>query len=255
MTERQVQKYGWIPDLPDHRDLQFSSEVQSLAVLPASIDLRPNMPAVYDQGNLGSCTANSIGAAFEYELKKQNSPSFTPSRLFIYYNERKIENTIKSDAGAMIRDGIKTVANEGACKETTWPYVITKFASKPTVKSYQEGLKHIGVKYYSVKQTESDIKTALASGYPVVFGFSVYSYFESADMAKKAILNLPQAGEKMLGGHAVLIVGYDDKTKRFTVRNSWSANWGDKGYFYMSYDYVCNPKLASDFWVLQQISG
>lgn len=255
MAERQIQKYGWIPDIPDHRDLQFSSHFQALAALPASVDLRPNMPGIYDQGKLGSCTANSIGAAFEYDLMKQSLPSFTPSRLFIYYNERKLEGTIKVDSGAMLRDGIKTVAKEGACKETTWPYDITKFARRPTIKSYQEGVKHVGLKYYSVTQTENDIKTALASGFPVIFGFAVYSYFESAEMSKNAVLELPKPGESMLGGHAVLIVGYDDATRRFTVRNSWSANWGDNGHFYMAYDYVTNSSLADDFWVLEQISG
>ena len=255
METRTIQKYGWLPDLPDHRDLQFSEKFTAQAALPASVDLSPKMPPVYDQGQLGSCTANSIGAAFEYDLMQQKLPSFTPSRLFIYYNERSVEGTIKSDSGAMIRDGIKVVNKLGACKETTWTYDITKFAKKPPTAAFKEAMSHLGIKYYSVKQTEFDLKTALASGFPVVFGFTVYESFESATVAKTGIVNIPAKTEKSLGGHAVLIVGYDDAKKQFKVRNSWGPSWGLKGYFLMPYDYVVNPNLASDFWVLQQISG
>jgi C1A family cysteine protease len=255
METRSIKKYGWLPDLPDHRDLQFSEKFTAQAVLPASVDLSSKMPAVYDQGELGSCTANAIGAAFEYDLIQQKLPSFTPSRLFIYYNERSVEGTIKSDAGAMIRDGIKVVNKLGACKEVTWTYDITKFAKKPTTAAFKEAMSHLGVKYYSVNQTENDVKTALASGFPVVFGFTVYEGFESPAVAKTGVLNMPTSTERQLGGHAVLIVGYDDAKKQFKVRNSWGSSWGMKGYFVMPYQYVTNPKLASDFWVLQQISG
>ena len=255
METRSIKKYGWLPDLPDHRDLQFSEKFTAQAVLPSSVDLSSKMPAVYYQGELGSCTANAIGAAFEYDLIQQKLPSFTPSRLFIYYNERSVEGTIKSDAGAMIRDGIKVVNKLGACKEVTWTYDITKFAKKPTTAAFKEAMSHLGVKYYSVNQTENDVKTALASGFPVVFGFTVYEGFESPAVAKTGVLNMPTSTERQLGGHAVLIVGYDDAKKQFKVRNSWGSSWGMKGYFVMPYQYVTNPKLASDFWVLQQISG
>jgi C1A family cysteine protease len=255
METRSIKKYGWLPDLPDHRDLQFSEKFTAQAALPSSVDLSSKMPAVYVQGELGSCTANAIGAAFEYDLIQQKLPSFTPSRLFIYYNERSVEGTIKSDAGAMIRDGIKVVNKFGACKEVTWTYDITKFAKKPTTAAFKEAMSHLGVKYYSVNQTENDVKTALASGFPVVFGFTVYEGFESPAVAKTGVLNMPTSTERQLGGHAVLIVGYDDAKKQFKVRNSWGSSWGMKGYFVMPYQYVTNPKLASDFWVLQQISG
>ena len=255
MKEIQFKKYGWMRDIPDFRDLQFNDHFSTMEALPSIVDLRPQMPPVYDQGQLGSCTANAIGAAIQYELTKQNLPSFTPSRLFIYYNERSMEGTINSDSGAMIRDGIKSINLKGACPEDLWPYDISKFTKKPVVKTYTIARKHKGVKYYSVPQTENDIKTALAQGFPVVFGFGVYTYFESADMAKTGVLNMPGQGEQMLGGHAVLIVGYKDDTRQFIVRNSWSANWGQAGYFYMPYDYVTNNQLADDFWVIQQMSG
>src|SRR5471030_1891458 len=128
-----TKKYGWIPDLPDQRDIIFSAQRDALAVTPALVDLRSQCPPVYDQGQLGSCTANGIGGAIHFErLKQQAAPDFVPSRLFIYYNERVIEHTVQSDAGAQIRDGIKTVAKQGDCPETEWPYDVAKFAHKPS---------------------------------------------------------------------------------------------------------------------------
>src|SRR3954470_8877099 len=120
---RRVARYGWIPDLPDHRDYILRASARALAKLPRKIDLTKACPAVYDQGEIGSCTANAIAAAVEFDQMKQRMRGvFMPSRLFIYYNERVIEQTVEEDSGAMIRDGIKSVAKQGACKEKLWPY-------------------------------------------------------------------------------------------------------------------------------------
>ena len=112
-----------------------------MASLPTKVDLRSKMPRVYDQGHLGSCTANAIGAAFEFDLMKQRQKDFMPSRLFIYYNERAIEGTVDSDSGAMIRDGIKSTAKLGVCTEDTWPYDLARFTEKPPAKAYTEAYK------------------------------------------------------------------------------------------------------------------
>src|SRR3989440_2703094 len=115
---RKVAGYGWIPDLPDQRDHLYAAPPPVVSALPPSSDLRPHCPPVYDQGQLGSCTANAIGAAIQFDRMKQNlSPNFVPSRLFIYYNERVMEGTVSTDSGAQIRDGIKSVAKQGACPE------------------------------------------------------------------------------------------------------------------------------------------
>ena len=113
-------RYGWIPDLPDHRDRKFA--LSAPVPIPPAVDLRPGCPPVYDQGQLGSCTGNAIAAALEFERIKQGLPDFMPSRLFIYYNERAMEGTVASDSGAQIRDGIKSVNTQGDCPETLWPY-------------------------------------------------------------------------------------------------------------------------------------
>jgi len=245
------QIYGWKPDLQDQRDFQY--KVTAPAVLPAKVDLRANCPPVYDQGQLGSCTANAIAGALEFEqIKKKLMTPFVPSRLFIYYNERVMEGTVNSDAGAMIRDGVKSVNQLGACKETTWPYVIAKFKKKPTKTAYTEALKYQSKVYSSVGQDMNSVRACLAAGDVFVFGFTVYTSFEGPDIAKTGIMPMPAANEKVLGGHAVAAVGYDDAKKWIIVRNSWGTGWGDKGYFYMPYDFFFS-KLTSDFWVIKDI--
>src|SRR5258705_5504683 len=126
-TSNQTAKhgFGWTPDVPDHRDYAYAvplARLTAAAPLPAKVDLRKKCPPVYNQGNIGSCTANAIAAALEFDRRKQKLTDFVPSRLFIYYNERVIEHTIGTDAGAMIRDGIKSVSRQGACPETEWTY-------------------------------------------------------------------------------------------------------------------------------------
>jgi C1A family cysteine protease len=248
--------YGWVPDVPDHRDFLYAAPVEMIAALPTNVDLRPGCPTVYDQGKLGSCTANAIGAALEFEQKKQGMKSFTPSRLFIYYNERVIENTVNSDSGAQIRDGIKTVASIGACPELPdWPYDIGKFAVKPPdVPAYKDAPLGKALQYNRVPQMLNQMKGCLASGYPFVFGFTVYEGFESDQVAKTGVVPMPAAGEAVLGGHAVMAVGYDDSTQRFIVRNSWSSAWGMNGYFTMPYAYPTDSNLAEDFWTISLVA-
>jgi C1A family cysteine protease len=250
----QIKRFGWIPDLPDQRDHLFSAPINALAQLPPSVDLRPQCPPIYDQGELGSCTANGIGGAIEFTQMKQHSPTvFTPSRLFIYYNERVMEGTIESDSGAMIRDGIKSVAKQGACPETLWPYVIANFAEKPPQACYDSALHNTVKRYQRLAQNLTQMKGCLAAGYPFVFGFTVYDSFESQAVAQTGVVPMPGPTEQVLGGHCVVAVGYDDAQQRFILRNSWGTSWGQQGYFTMPYAYLtqANPALSSDFWTIR----
>jgi C1A family cysteine protease len=248
-------KYGWVHDLPDHRDHMYAVAPAVLTALPPAVDLRPQCPPeVYDQGQLGSCTANAIAGAIEFDrIKQKLADIFTPSRLFIYYNERVIENTVNSDSGAQIRDGIKTVASQGACHETLWPYDITKFKNKPTKPAVSDAAKHVAVTYQSVTQDLDQMRGCIAAGYPFVFGFTCYQSFESPAVATSGVLNMPATGESVVGGHAVLAVGYDDPSQRFIVRNSWGAAWGKKGYFTIPYAYLLSSSLSDDFWTIRVV--
>lgn len=256
MSTRKIARYGWRPDTPDARDHVFSVEHVDASTIPASASLKSGFPTPYDQGQLGSCTGNAIAAGYQFDLRKQKAKDFLPSRLFIYYNERVMEGTVGEDAGAEIRDGIKSIAKTGVCTEKTWPYNIAKFAKKPTKASFTEATKHTAVTYKRVDQTLNALKATIGvAGLPVIFGFSVYESFESEEVAKTGIVNMPEKNESLLGGHAVILCGYDDVEKRFLVRNSWGPAWGNDGYFTMPYEYVTDPNLACDFWVIQTVKG
>lgn len=246
---RKIQQYGWVPDLPDQRDLMYAAPTPVQRNIPPKMDLSKRCPPVYDQGQLGSCTANAIGAAIEFEQKKK----FVPSRLFIYYNERTMEGTIDSDSGAQIRDGMKSVATQGAPPERLWAYDIGKFRDKPSNEAYKAAALDLVVLYQRLFQDLDSMRGCIASGFPFVFGFTVYESFESAAVAKSGQVEMPKFNEKQIGGHAVLAVGYDDDERTFLVRNSWGPKWGKKGYFTMPYGYLMSAKLASDFWTIRSV--
>lgn len=229
-------------------------KVRRVTALPVSTSNRRHKatPAIYDQGALGSCTANAIGAAFEYITRRERAvEDFTPSRLAIYYEERRIERTIESDAGAEIRDGMRVISCIGAAPESLWPYAIERFTQRPPDAYYAAAQQHICTVYERVPQTENAIKSCLAAGYPVIFGFTVYESFESAKVARSGHVPLPRTSEAALGGHAVALWDYS-KTKA-VCRNSWGPEWGSSGYFDLPWDYVLNPDLSSDFWTIRVV--
>lgn len=252
MERKQIKRFGWLPDLPDHRDFKLSAPPPQQ--LPPKIDLRlptagyKGFSKVEDQGDLGSCTANAIVGTMEY-LEKRSDPTPTNlSRLFLYYEERKMEGTVDQDSGAYIRDGIKVANKIGVPAENNWPYKIEKFATLPTSGAYARSINHKALLYERMNPVLNNIRAVLASGVPFVFGFTVYENFY--DTAAKTPTPMP-SGE-ILGGHAVCAAGYDDASKLITVRNSWGEGWADKGYFYMPYDYITNNDLCDDFWVIRR---
>lgn len=252
-THRKIARYGWVPDLPDRRDHLFAAPPPVMKKLAATADLRKQCPPVYDQGQLGSCTANAIAGAIEFDRLKQKLTDFVPSRLFIYYNERAIEGHVAQDSGAQLRDGIKTVAQQGVCPETEWPYDVSQFATKPSAAAFKDALKNKAVQYQRLVQDLNQMKGCLASGYPFVFGFTVYSNFEAPSVAKTGHLGMPSGADTVIGGHAIMAVGYDDANQWLIIRNSWGSKWGLKGYFTMPYAYATDSNLASDFWTIRLV--
>lgn len=249
--------YGWKPSLPDKRNYLHNFAGAPVA---ASVDLRNTnlLPDVWDQGNIGSCTAHGAGAAYSFDLALQAvQKNFTPSRLFVYYTTRTIEGTVASDSGATITDAVKSLNKFGCPPETDWPYVTSKYTTKPPTKAYADGLLREAVKYAVVAQTATAMKACLTAGTPIVVGFTVYESFESDAVAQTGDVPMPGAREQVLGGHCVLVVGYTVRNGKpvWICRNSWGTGWGDKGYFYMPEAYLLDSNLADDFWTVQTVSS
>lgn len=223
------------------------------------------MPPVYAQGEIGSCTANAIAGAIQFDrLKNKQGPDFLPARLFIYYNERAMAGSIGTDSGAQIRDGIKSVAKQGVCPESLWPYVASpadpntgewpagaKAVVKPSPAAYTAAAQFEAVKYMTVNQSEIALKQCLADGWPVVFGITVYNSLWDDNGEPRVLVPMPGPNDHVEGGHAICIVGYDDSKKLFTIRNSWGPDHQEAGHFFLPYEYVLSKGLASDFWTIR----
>ena len=246
-----IPKYHWKMDKVDTRDHPYllTGDTQ-----PSTVDLRLYCSAIEDQGNLGSCTGNAIAGAIEL-MDRKNGRNLDVSRLFIYYYERLLEGTVNYDNGAYIRDGIRACYTYGAPVESLWPYNISKFRTPPVAAAVVDAAKRKVTSYQRANDFNA-VLDAINGGYPVVVGFSVYSSFESASVARTGIMPYPNTSrERLLGGHAVLLVGYNKNNNTFIARNSWGANWGDRGYFYMPFQVIQNTSMSSDFWVIKSISN
>ena len=251
MTES-VRHFGCIRDRPDPRDHKYAPAAAHLSHPPTAVDLRPLCPPVYDQRPLQSCTANATAAAVEFErMRLKLTPGFTPSRLFIYYNERKLTGTTAKDAGAPLRDAIKVVARQGDCPEPQWPYDPAKVNDAPSAGCYTAAVKYGNLSYQAVQQDLAHLKACLASGHPFVLAVHVYSGSETPEAKATDTFPTPKAGEQLIGTHAIMAVGYQDSASHFLGRNSWGPNWGQAGYFYLPYGYVTDPRYAGDFWTLR----
>jgi len=259
-------KLGWLPDVPDKRDIPFAAVFRVPRKLPVRADLRAGCSPVEDQENLGSCTAQALVGALEFlELRDLPFPSDKSkianpkskisrfrdlSRLFVYYNERAAIGTVQEDSGAMLRTGIKTLKAQGVCRESLWPYAIRRFTARPSEACYAEATDH-QVTAYQRLNALNEMKACLAMGLPFVFGFAVYEHVMSAAVARTGRIRLPGKSERMLGGHAVMAVGYHDRARMILFRNSWGAAWGQAGYGQMPYAYLESRELSDDFWCIQ----
>jgi C1A family cysteine protease len=266
--QRKIRRFGWKPDFPDHRDQFFTASRTTLQALPPNFDLTSTDPRidfpVYEQGQIGSCTAMALAAAVQFDrLRSGQNPDFVPSCLFLYYNERQVESTIPNDSGANLRDGMKTLAQIGICPESDWPYVPTpapyeggpfpvgsKPVTQPPQSAYDDAANYTITSYQALQQSLSQLQSALVSGFPFVFGFSVFASWANTD---STVVPLPNDSDSQVGGHAVLAVGFDNSTALFKFRNSWGTEVGEQGYFYIPYSYVIDPNLASDFWVINAV--
>lgn len=248
---KEILKFQWIPDHPDHRDMVFSSPMKP-AQLPEFVDIIGIRNKIENQLHIGSCTGCSSTSALEIAIGTKRPFS----KLMAYYLAREQRGTIHEDSGASIRNVMKGIADNGVAYEETHPYVPERFQERPSAQAYQEARALVdrmwGFEYLRLHSL-NDIKGALAAGYPVTFGFATPEVFSSPYFNN--FLRFPTSQDKIEGGHAVVAVGYDDRgpDKFVWVRNSWGKEWGINGYFKMSQDWFTNPnRLADDFWVIRR---
>ena len=268
---------GWLPDRPDIRDYTADHEEVSPLLLataaprlvgekaPATVDLRPWCSPIEDQGQLGSCTANAACGVLEYYERRAFGKHLDASRLFVYKATRNMLG-LTGDTGAWLRSTMGTLAIFGAPPEKYWPYDIPKFDVEPPAFCYAYAQSFQALKYYRLDPAGSDktavlgaIKSQLAAGLPSMFGFTVYASIRTPGLAGK--IPMPAPRENVIGGHAIVAVGYDDTlqivnpagapktTGAFLIRNSWGQSWGQGGYGWLPYDYVTKG-LAQDWWIL-----
>jgi len=245
--KNQVVRSG--PDPRDHRLKLLNTK----AKLPAAVTLRSNLPYVFDQGAIGSCTANSAGSMYSWVVHSQNRGLFIPSRLFLYYNTRELQGTVSYDSGASLRATMQSLRKNGVCAETLWPYEYAKLFETPSPTCYAEGSERQALSYAAVPTSLVAMKNVVRTR-PFVLGIMVYSSFFYPSVAKTGQVPVPNVRkESLLGGHAILVLGYDDRRKAFLCRNSWGTSWGLRGDFYLPYQYVTNRRLAFDAWVLYSV--
>ena len=241
-------RFGWIPDIPDVRDAPYMYTPPKR--FNRTSDLSNILTWLYDQGDLGSCTAQGGATAHRFaQIKQGVKHVMLPSRLFAYWNARLRIGTTGEDSGAQIRDIFKSFRKEGVCSEARWKYHIEDFATKPTPACFEQALLHQGISMHRVEQTEAGIKGCLSEGFPVVYGFAVYESIADAERTGK--IPMPKDGEELLGEHCVTLAGHDILTGKGA--NSWGRRWGNRGWFTMPLDYILNPDLCADFWTLRLV--
>jgi C1A family cysteine protease len=259
MTNR---TYGWIRPTTDERDFRFAAPTSYGG---AFVDLTAGFPQEpYDQLALGSCVSQATVAAVDFARVKQGLTPLDPgSRLFVYYEGRRLSGQpLDQDTGLQIRDGFTAIAKSGVPAEADWPYDVDRFADKPPAKAYADAGLDEAVAYGQIDQGAID--ATVASGYPVVFGAELHESFESDAVAETGVVPVPAPGEKVVGGHAQVIVstvrdgslipGGVPGRKYRRVRNSWSPSWGLGGYSWMPIEILDDPDTSADFWVVTAMS-
>jgi C1A family cysteine protease len=278
-------RFGWRPDLPSRAQIQSEASVLG-GPPPPSVDLRPQMPEVYDQHQISSCVANSVAACIEF-LLRQRQADFMPSRLFIYYLGRKIEKTISTDSGLSIADAINVVEQYGVPSEKDWQYDgrppddknqflhESRAVAPPPATIMNKALMHRATIAFPLPPPPNlqQLKACLAQGFPFLFGFTIYkSFFNNNDNPASPLSQIPMPpdADQPFGGHAVVAVGYKDDNAapgggHFICRNSWGLMdiadrpVQDNGHFYLPYQYTqeiqgAGPSLASDFYTIRSVS-
>lgn len=222
-------------------------------VLPPSVDLRPQFPPCYDQGSWGTCVSNAVAGVIEF--LQPATTRWVPSRMFLAWNAV----TIHEEDG--VRDFPEVLApiftSAGYTAESLWPYDFDHLDKQPNAIATMDALKHKIGGYLQIPANDvQSIKAALAQGKPVMIGVQCYSGFEDAITASSGDVPTPGWIERLhgcLGGHGIVLVGYDDAKQKFIFRNSWGTRWGNNGFGTLGYDYISNSILCDDAWTIASL--
>lgn len=206
------------------------------------VDLRNKFPDAYDQGKIGSCSANALCSIFDYD-----TINFKGSRLFLYYNERALINETNEDNGAYLSDGIYSLKSNGICEEKYWEYKLENLFKRPPDDIYQKAKENYLIEAFNISNDLLTIKKWIDNNEPIALAISIFSNFMSINTKITGKVGMPSKNDKFLGGHAVVICGYDDNSQELILRNSWGTYWGERGYFYLPYDYL---KFCGDLWII-----
>ncbi len=237
------------------RSRRYGADRLDADALPPKVDLRPSMNRVEDQADSNSCTANAIAGAYEFLLRDHDDAPNDVSRLFIYFNARAIDSDDIADQGSSIVSAIDALSEYGACDETTWPYDLGEINTEPPGDAYDQATALTLDEAQEVAVDLRAMKHCLAEGYPFVFGLSLFGSFDEA--ARNGRVPDPSDDDdarESHGLHAMLAVGYSDKSQCFVVRNSWGESWGDAGYCYIPYSYMTQPSLCFDLWTIRTLT-
>jgi len=236
-------------------DWQYRARPSAVRRLPAVVDLRRHCPPVYDQLHLNSCSANAIAAALRYdELREGRRTVPSPSRLFIYYNERVLAGLVDTNSPVSLRDGYRTVAKMGACPEAMWPYDARRFRRTPTPSCFRAARRYRAIAYYRIRRSVAQLRACLAERFPFVMALAVHASMMGRQVRRTGEVPVPTHHDRYRGGHAVLAVGYDHERRVIIFRNSWGRAWGDRGYGYLPYAFIGSPALTWDFWTMRRVS-
>lgn len=236
---------------PDSRDYKYqaiplSAPMPTLYQIPL---VKLGTVPINDQGSLGSCLANATNSLFFI----MSSGKITLSRLQLYMCYRAKDGlSLTQDTGGSLRGAMKAISDYGICNEFIWPYVIANFAKLASSTAFKSIYSIKNFSYLFLRNDLNLIKNALASNSPVLIGVRVYSSFQSGTSPTTGIIPMPDSTkEQLLGGHAVLLVGYSDTNQLFKFQNSWGSGWGDKGYGYLPYNYILSSFLTPDLCTIK----
>lgn len=219
--------------------------------LPPHIDLRSMCSPVENQGGVGSCTANAVVGALEYHQIRHGQKLTDLSRLFVYYNARRLSDREHVDNGTSMPHVMASVLAFGVCAEQLWPYDEARWSERPGNNCYNNAITLPGLHYAQISPGE-ECKSVLAAGLPVVFGMQVPTQALMVVAKGSGHVPAPQNGqwEQPNGAHAMLIVGYDDGKNAWLVRNSWGPSYGIGGHVWIDYQVMDHYCLRDGFWTV-----